>query len=238
MIGISLWVILWPSLVFGALDEQPFICMIGDSLIASHDWDASFEGLSVKNYGRIGEKSRGVIKQVSGIAQKRNIQKVFIMVGINDLWHSSLRMPGRVRLFLTKHFPAIFSILEKWIFSFNHFMLKNVVAPKLLNNYEALIRTIQTSGPETEIYIHSLLPLNEALFYQNYENRIDRQLIRDINEALSELALKYDVLFVDLYSSMTTPEHQLPAHYTEDGIHLNGAGYQVWENILRPLIES
>lgn len=93
----------------------------------------------------------------------------------------------------------------------------------ILSNYEAIIQRIQTELPETKLYVQSLLPVNNS----TYNHPIDNRDVEKLNEKIAELAKKYSVPFIDIYSHVLDGD-ELNAEYTVDGCHLSGKGYVAW----------
>ena len=59
-----------------------------------------------------------------------------------------------------------------------------------------------------------------------------------INEKLKELHTKYEkVTYIDLFSALEDENHFLKKEYSDDGIHLNAKGFEVWAEILKPYLQ-
>lgn len=95
----------------------------------------------------------------------------------------------------------------------------------IINGYKKIIRKIESGSPSTKIYIHSVLP---AIDRSNRSNKT----ITEINGKLKKLALEMEFTYVDLYSKFSTSTGQLNPKFTFDGLHLNGEGYKLWQEII------
>jgi lysophospholipase L1-like esterase len=98
-----------------------------------------------------------------------------------------------------------------------------------------IVCAIRHRSPRTEIYVQSLLPVN------NDVRKTGRSLqdIRFINEELAGLAQAgLGVVWIDLYPLMADEHGRLKAEYTYDGIHLNGDAYRVWRDAVAPFVNS
>ncbi|RMF30840.1 MAG: hypothetical protein D6765_02640 [Bacteroidetes bacterium] len=104
----------------------------------------------------------------------------------------------------------------------------------LLDHYERLLDAIARSSPRTEVFVQSLLPVNNDV----NDLGIPNERIRRVNERLRALAESRRLPFLDLHAAFADAEGKLPAHLTLDGIHLNGAGYLLWRDLLAPYISS
>ncbi|MBN2079505.1 MAG: hypothetical protein JW838_11105 [Spirochaetes bacterium] len=101
----------------------------------------------------------------------------------------------------------------------------------IVKNYARIIRGIRAASPGTTVYAQSVLP-----------TRIRRapltpEAIIELNRGIKSLCEESGVRYVDLHDIMTDARGDLDARYTFDGVHLNGAGYQVWRAALLPLLE-
>jgi len=99
----------------------------------------------------------------------------------------------------------------------------------ILQNHEKLIRKLKNFD-KTDLIIQSLLPINEGMFSNSDFGKND---ILETNFHLKKLCEKEKITFVDLYSAFSTYHNQLIKNYTNDGLHVNEAGYRVWKNCLQ-----
>jgi lysophospholipase L1-like esterase len=107
----------------------------------------------------------------------------------------------------------------------------------IFDNYRKIIERIIKDSPSTSIYVQSLFPTNNAFTrFAGHQNK-DEQ-IRTVNAGIAELAIEYGLTFIDLYPQFQDPEGKLDTLYTNDGLHLLGAGYVKWAEILRPFMEE
>lgn len=92
-----------------------------------------------------------------------------------------------------------------------------------ISNYKKITKTLKKSLPDTEIYIQSILPVNNEKFGY-YINNSD---VKEVNKEIEKIAANLNVNYIDLYSRLSK-DNQLDSKYTIDGIHLNGKAYEVW----------
>ena len=59
-----------------------------------------------------------------------------------------------------------------------------------------------------------------------------------INKAVRQIAENEGATFIDLFSHFADERGQMKISYTNDGLHLLGAGYLLWKEILMPFINS
>lgn len=87
-----------------------------------------------------------------------------------------------------------------------------------------LLSRLREAAPEAVLLVHSVLPRSSWL----------AEDIQELNSRYRQLAVEQGATFVDLWPAFTTPERSLRPDLSGDGTHLNGAGYQVWVDILEP----
>jgi len=92
----------------------------------------------------------------------------------------------------------------------------------LKSMFITLIDTLKTELPETEIYLHSILPTSPR-----WKNCPPDQ-IKHMNAFLAVLALEKDLVFVNLYPHFRGDMPYINPALTKDGLHPNQAGYDIW----------
>lgn len=104
----------------------------------------------------------------------------------------------------------------------------------VLENYKKIIEKINSETPETKIYIHSLLPVNEEI--KMIMPNVDNEKIYKVNSLLKEFAEKNKIKYIDLFS-LVKKDNQLNSDLTNDGIHLNSKGYSIWQNAIKEYLQ-
>ncbi|MDJ0730957.1 MAG: GDSL-type esterase/lipase family protein [Crocosphaera sp.] len=105
---------------------------------------------------------------------------------------------------------------------------ENRTVDQIIVNYKEILTTLQAQIPETQIYIQSLLPINN----RDYPIKIDNQDIIEVNQKLQALATQFNDEYLDIYSHFVDESKQLKTTYTNDGVHLTTEGYQQWANAI------
>jgi lysophospholipase L1-like esterase len=107
----------------------------------------------------------------------------------------------------------------------------------IMTNYRKIIHKIRSDSPETQIFVQSILPVNAAFIkFKNHTNKTT-EILR-LNQRILELCDKFEILYIDLYSHFETKEHQIDPKYTNDGLHLTGAGYLLWKSIIEDFVRD
>lgn len=97
-----------------------------------------------------------------------------------------------------------------------------------VHNYYSIIKQIREGSPETQLYIQSILPRQAS---QQFAVEI-------LNQQLQQLAAEHEVTYVDLYSKFIGDQGGIDADYANDELHLLGAGYRCWQQIVAKSLES
>ncbi|AFZ47516.1 lipolytic protein G-D-S-L family [Cyanobacterium stanieri PCC 7202] len=109
----------------------------------------------------------------------------------------------------------------------NDFGNEGKTVDEILTNYRLILDELDSGIAHKNIYIQSLLPVNN----QEYPF-IDNQDIMAFNEKLRQLASEFDFEYLDLHSQFINSENQLKLDYTNDGLHLNNEGYTQWQRVV------
>ena len=60
--------------------------------------------------------------------------------------------------------------------------------------------------------------------------------ILQLNPRIQQLAEKKGATYLDLFSLLADENQYLIETYSDDGLHLNNAGLQVWTDLLKPML--
>lgn len=97
----------------------------------------------------------------------------------------------------------------------------------IINNYRKIISRIKAATPATELYIHSILPVDDAIHWTR-----PNAAILEINEALKEICKEQNLIYIDIATAVTDERGKLDPAYSFDGLHLNGEGYLIWKELI------
>ncbi len=95
--------------------------------------------------------------------------------------------------------------------------------------YQEIIAAIRTKSPDSELFLQSVLPVNNTIKNIGVTN----ETIQDLNRQIAGVAKDYALPYLDIYTELTDAGGNLSPQFTTDGIHLNGLGYMAWKNYLR-----
>lgn len=113
----------------------------------------------------------------------------------------------------------------------------NLSADSISQATEMIIQRIIEESPETQVYLQSLLPINNS--FNRYKRLAGKeQVIRNINKLNQAMARRYGITWIDLYDSFADENGNLRSDLTNDGLHLLAPGYIIWKEILLPYIDE
>lgn len=99
-----------------------------------------------------------------------------------------------------------------------------------------IAENIRLASPKTKVFIQSIFPVNAS--FGKFEKHVGKgEEVIFVNTELKIWCGQYGFRYVDLYKHLVTPGTDLldPA-YTNDGLHLLGAGYMKWVEVVKPLL--
>jgi lysophospholipase L1-like esterase len=112
---------------------------------------------------------------------------------------------------------------------------RNIPDEIIVANYRKIISRIQQGSPQTKIYFHTLLPVNnEFTQFKNHYNKDEH--IAFLNSSLKTIAAETKITLIDLHPNFLDANGKLDKKYTIDGLHINAEGYKVWAKLLSPIL--
>lgn len=108
---------------------------------------------------------------------------------------------------------------------------RNIPIEVIAKNYREILNQIKSESPQTKIFVQSILPTNaDFTDYINHQNKVES--ILKVNKQLVEICKSMGIEYIDLWPYFTDETGKLKKEFTNDGLHLTGAGYMEWERIL------
>ncbi len=130
---------------------------------------------------------------------------------------------------------AIIQTKPKQIFlmvGINDFVNEKKSIEEVLSKYKIILEEFQNKIPQTQVFIQSVLPVNNNLTYFLQDN----QKVIKFNFKLQELAKEFNYQYIDVFSHLADSENQLDVKYTTDGVHLNGKAYLIWKEAVKKYV--
>lgn len=107
---------------------------------------------------------------------------------------------------------------------------------EVISNIKNIIEMTKSQSPDTKIYLESIYPVN--LSKRSKNEKRNNEDIRYINIQLKKYCEENDITYLEVYSLLADSNGELKDEYTEDGLHLNNAGYDVITSYLKPYVEE
>ena len=101
---------------------------------------------------------------------------------------------------------------------------------RVLDNYKIIVERIQNHTSHIDLYVQSLLPINNEVRVVPIANAA----VVAVNAGIEALAIEKGIPYINLHPYFTDANGQLAASLTSDGVHLNGKGYLLWKQQLEP----
>ena len=101
---------------------------------------------------------------------------------------------------------------------------------EFINSYYQLVNKIQSTSPNTLIYITTIPPTSSA--YTAKESRLSKERILQANQLIAQMCRQENLALIDLYDVVCGADGYLNEEINSDGIHLTPAGYKMWLNYL------
>lgn len=97
------------------------------------------------------------------------------------------------------------------------------------NNILKIVENIKKYSPKTVVYVQTILPTST-------EKMVTK--IQATNTILKDNAQKYNYTLIDLHSVFADKNDLMIKEYTVDGVHLSEAGYNIWVNFIKSIIDE
>ncbi len=144
-------------------------------------------------------------------------------------------MSGDTTRRILNRLDAIIQTKPKQIFlmvGINDFVNEKKSIEEVLSKYKIILEELQNKIPQTEVFIQSVLPVNNNFSYFLQDN----QNVIKFNLKLQELAKEFNYQYIDVFYYLADSENQLDAKYTTDGVHLNGKAYLIWKEAVEKYV--
>lgn len=136
---------------------------------------------------------------------------------------------------LLRRLKGITSSQPKAIFlmiGINDFLFTN--EKEIIENYTQIVQQIKSEAPNSQLYIQSVLPVNTRVKKTVFNN----QAIVSLNKSLQQIATQTGLTYLNIHQELLNQQGVLKAEYTADGVHINGAAYMVWKEIVNPYVKA
>ena len=102
--------------------------------------------------------------------------------------------------------------------------------------YKKILDDIKTNLENTQVFCMSVIPLSEKLSaFGTVDLNLNNSKVVALDEKIKTLAEDHGYTYVDLYEKVSA-DGKLSDDLTDDGIHLNAAGFAVWSQTIKPYL--
>lgn len=114
----------------------------------------------------------------------------------------------------------------------------NLSASQIAARYEALVKKMKSLSPGTRFYLQGIMPINND--FKRYKTMVGKEkVIPALNEKIKDIAKRYGCTYISTTEALQDPRTgKLKRAYTNDGLHLTGAGYRAWVKLLEPYVKE
>lgn len=117
---------------------------------------------------------------------------------------------------------------------------QGILSSEINNNIKSIIDGIKENRKGANIYILSLLPINDSdneIINKNYISNLNNKEISETNELIEKTCENEKVKYVDIYKELIDKDGLLDIKYTTNGLYLNDVGYQMITDVLNEYIK-
>ena len=106
---------------------------------------------------------------------------------------------------------------------------------EILDTYRRIVEEIRKNLPDTKLYCMSIIPQNLQLEeYTEINVAESLEKIIALNPEIKKIAEENGAKYLDLFPLLADNNNRLIEKYSDDGIHLNDAGFAVWTSLIKP----
>ena len=91
-----------------------------------------------------------------------------------------------------------------------------------------LVREVRDRAGKAPLFVQSVMPRRGRFAAR----------IRELNDSYVDIAEQAEAVYIDLWPALADENDCLRAEFTRDRLHLGGAGYAAWAEVLRPYVRT
>ena len=108
---------------------------------------------------------------------------------------------------------------------------------KIVSNYRNLLEKIKENQPTVDMYVMSVIPQNKDLERSSgLDVTKNNKTIQKLNSDIKKMCEEFGYTFVDIYPELIDEDGYLRKDCSDDGLHLNAGGFEIWANTLKPYL--
>ena len=110
-------------------------------------------------------------------------------------------------------------------------LARSISPDSVVKNVLWIAALLKEKSPQTKLYVQSIFPVNEK-FGKFSGHTSKAQQIIEVNKMLWHHSTQYGYYYKDVFLALADSLGRLNAAYTNDGLHLTGAGYLKWKETI------
>lgn len=114
-------------------------------------------------------------------------------------------------------------------------LARGITADSVVKRILLLSDYFYQQTPSAKLLIQSILPVN-SVFGKFNDHTSKTEQIELVNKKLAKESAAHRYTFIDLYSAFCNKEGKLDTKYSNDGLHLLGEGYLLWQHLIYPYV--
>ncbi|MCM1318936.1 MAG: GDSL-type esterase/lipase family protein [Muribaculaceae bacterium] len=171
----------------------------------------------------------------NSITDGAELQELFGMPNVKNRGITSDVISGvdkRIETTLKEHPQKVFLLIGANDIS------HNLTATQIAAKYDALVAKMKRLSPNTMFYLQGIMPINND--FKRYKSMYGKEkVIPELNKKIQAIADKYGCTYISTTEALQDPKTgKLRKEYTNDGLHLTGAGYKAWVKLLEPYVKG
>lgn len=95
-----------------------------------------------------------------------------------------------------------------------------------------IVNRLNQESVHTQVFVHSILPVNNTV---KDTGRTNKDIV-SLNTELEKVCETNDCHYLHVHGHFINEDGHLKEHFSHDGVHLNGAGYQQWAQLIEPYV--
>ena len=99
----------------------------------------------------------------------------------------------------------------------------------IMQNMSKILQIFAEESPDTKIYIQSVLPVGPNPMFGSGDNN-DAILV--LNERYKQFCKENNYTYIDLHSHFLGEDGYINPKYTNDDLHIIGAGFLLWKSLI------
>jgi lysophospholipase L1-like esterase len=110
-------------------------------------------------------------------------------------------------------------------------LARGISPDSIVKNIVLIADYLYQESPATQLYVQSILPVNNV--YAKFPNHTSKSgKISEVNAALKKESSSHHYRYIDLHTHFRNASGKMDTLYSNDGLHLLGAGYAFWKHLI------